>query len=463
MSGARPARPRRTFKLRRRLSWLALATLLATVAVVVVATDTAFAAFQRRELGGVADREVERVAAMVRSGTPGDRFVENEATRLQFVTSNGQVVIPDAGAAPLPAVDEPTVHRRPLPDLEGAWMVAQRPWRTPSGLTAGTIRLAVPMGPALATRGALRRVLVLTGLVALAAGVAISFLTLRRALGPLQGLARQARDVDPTDPRLVEYGGPADEVGMLADGLGRALDGIRAHRNAERERLADVAHELSAPLTVITNHLRRLDRELGPDASHAGRERLRAAQAAGDELLVSSQDLLTVLRGDLQDRLEWHVVDLRTLAAQVVSAYPGVHLDEGPSEASAILDPVRTRQIVRNLVRNAVRAAGRPDGVRVEVATEADGQRVRLVVADDGPGVTPEEREAVFGRYVTGGGSTGLGLAVVQRLVAAQGGTVDVASEPGEGAAFTVAFPSAEAMWDEDADEGPHPPPTTTG
>jgi signal transduction histidine kinase len=279
--------------------------------------------------------------------------------------------------------------------------------------------------------------------------------TLRRALGPLQGLARQARDVDPADPRLVEYGGPADEVGVLADGLARALDGIRAHRDAERERLADVAHELAAPLTVVTNHLRRLDAELSSEASDRNRERLQAALAAGDELLVSSQDLLTVLRGDLDERLEWHVVDLADVAAQVVSAYPGVHLNVQEGEATAILDPVRTRQIVRNLVRNAVRAAGRPDGVRVEVASEPDGRRVRVVVADDGPGLTPEEREAVFGRYVTGGGSTGLGLAVVQRLVAAQGGRVDATSEPGEGARFVVSFASAQTAWADDGADDP--------
>jgi signal transduction histidine kinase len=238
---------------------------------------------------------------------------------------------------------------------------------------------------------------------------------------------------------------------MLADGLGRALDGIRAHRNAERERLADVAHELAAPLTVVTNHLRRLDAELANDASAENRERLRAALAAGDELLVSSQDLLTVLRGDLDERLDWHVVDLGLVAAQVVTAYPGVDLDVRAEAPTAILDPVRTRQIVRNLVRNAVRAAGRPHGVRVEVATDPDGRRVRLAVADDGPGLTSEEREAVFGRYVTGGGSTGLGLAVVQRLVAAQGGTVDATSEPGEGARFVVSFASAETAWADDA------------
>lgn len=130
-----------------------------------------------------------------------------------------------------------------------------------------------------------------------------------------------------------------------------------------------------APVPTTRNALRRRLILTGlaalADTSAENRERLRAALAAGHELLVSSQDLLTVL---------WRDLDVRA------------------KEATAILDPVRTRQIVRNLVRNAVRAAGRPAGVRVEVATEPDGQRVRIVVADDGPGLTPEKREVVLAR-----------------------------------------------------------------
>jgi len=440
--------------LRDRLTLIVLAILVATVVAMGAITDAAFSAFQRQELAQLAERDLARVDAMVRSGTPGGTFLDDETMRIEFVSMAGRQMLPDPGADPLPPVAEETVMHDPLPDLAGAWMVASRTWRTPSGVEAGTIRIAVPMADAIAVRGTLRRALATTAALALAVAAAAAVVTMRRALRPLQRLAQEARAVDPANPGALAYRGPHDEVGLVADALARTLDGIRAHREVERERLADVAHELAAPITVVTHHLRRLARARSTAATHEERELLASAAAAADELLVSSQDLLTVARGDLDDRLSWEVVDLADVAHQVAAAYPGVRLEREGDDVRALVDPVRFRQVLRNLLRNAVRAAGRPKGVRVRVLgpTPAWVDRVRVEVEDDGPGLSPETRQAVFDRYVTGAGTTGLGLAVVRRLVEAMGGRVDVRSVAGEGATFFVEVGSAAAVLDDTDD-----------
>jgi signal transduction histidine kinase len=193
-------------------------------------------------------------------------------------------------------------------------------------------------------------------------------------------------------------------------------------------------------------------------------------------LLHASKDLTTLARGDLDAELSWEVVDLGQLARQVTAAYPGVHLEgvpqadasqgAGAADMRVVVDPVRMRQVLRNLVRNAVRAAGRPQGVTVRVRTTEDGapqagdggglpgETLRLEVEDDGPGLRPEEREAIFGRYVTGSGGTGLGLAVVRRLITLLGGTVSVRSKPGQGATFVVTLPTFAASVEEPESHG---------
>lgn len=460
--------------LRDRLTLLVLSTLVVTVAAVILTTDAAFGELQRREYASLAQRDLERVASVVEAGSPGERLLgPRDDFMLQFVSRDGRVQLPDPTQAALPLAQEPTpMDAERLQQVEeGPWTVASAPWVLPSGVEAGTIRIAVSMADAAAARATLRRTLAWTGAAFVLLAGTFVVLSVRRTLRPLTRLAQEASAVDPVDPHMARYDGPQDEVGMVASGLNRALDAIRSYRQAERERLADVAHELAAPLTVVTGHLSHLARRWTDAATPEERERLRAAEAASDELLHASKDLLTLARGDLDAELSWEVVDLGQLARQVTAAYPGVHLEgvpltDGSQDAAdtdlrVVVDPVRMRQVLRNLVRNAVRAAGRPQGVTVRVRTPEDGspeaddgkslqgETLRLEVEDDGPGLRPEEREAIFGRYVTGSGGTGLGLAVVRRLTTLLGGTISVRSEPGHGATFMVTLPTFAASVEE--------------
>ncbi|MDF1522701.1 MAG: HAMP domain-containing sensor histidine kinase, partial [Trueperaceae bacterium] len=223
-------------------------------------------------------------------------------------------------------------------------------------------------------------------------------------------------------------------------------DAIRARQQAERDGLAEVAHELAAPLTVVAGQLRQLASE------RAGDPRVRAARDAADELLHTSQDLLTLARGELERAPEVSRVDLADVARSVVDAYPGVAWLDGDGDARVFAQADRLRQVVRNLVRNAVQAAG-AERVRVRVAGGRD--EVRLSVADDGPGIPPDVLAHVFERFVSGRpGGVGVGLAVAKRIVDAFDGRIEVRSVAGQGTAFEVVLPGWAAQVEDVAGDG---------
>jgi two-component system OmpR family sensor kinase len=175
--------------------------------------------------------------------------------------------------------------------------------------------------------------------------------------------------------------------------------------------------------------------------------RVRAARDAADELLHTSQDLLTLARGELEQATQLQLVDAAEVAASVAAGYPGVRFEGGDGDARVFAHPDRLRQAVRNLVRNAVQAAG-PERVRIRVVGGRD--EVRLTVADEGPGMPPEVLARAFDRYVSGrAGGVGVGLVVAKRIVAALDGRIEARSTPGVGSVFEVVLPGWAAQVEE--------------
>jgi signal transduction histidine kinase len=104
------------------------------------------------------------------------------------------------------------------------------------------------------------------------------------------------------------------------------------------------------------------------------------------------------------------------------------------------MDSRLVRQAIVNVVANAVQAM--PEGGRVTVRTRRDGGEALLQIEDTGAGIPDEVRARIFEPFFTTKASgTGLGLAVVRRIVESHGGTVAVRSRPGEGTAFALRFP----------------------
>ncbi|MGJ3522912.1 response regulator [Nitratidesulfovibrio sp. D1] len=217
--------------------------------------------------------------------------------------------------------------------------------------------------------------------------------------------------------------------------------------------LGMAAHDLRNPINGIRGFSRLLlDGVLGPltEDQHSV---LGTMHQASNEMLQLVNDLLdvTVIESGRLD-LVLQPGDLAVLAAERLSfaslaaGAKNIRIDKHFEHAQCMFDPRRMAQVFDNLLSNAVKFT--PPQTCITVAVRVDGAEAVFEVADEGPGILPEERERMFlsfeklsARPTAGEASTGLGLTIVKRIVTAHGGRVWVESEPGSGAAFRVAVP----------------------
>lgn len=427
--------------LSRRLSLIVACVLLVALAAFGLLTDRLFERSQRAQLDSFLKRELARVQEMVASTELGSNFVREDGPdlTLQFVDGVGTVQLPPEGGEALPLHGTPSLVGSP------ARLVASVPWRLPSGREVGTIRAALNVESYVAARRDLVRSLVLSGgVIVLVAGLAALGLV-QRALRPLGRLAARAAEIDPARPELdeplVARAAGDDEVAQLARALERAVAAIRARQQSERDALAEVAHELASPLTVVAGHLRALE------GAHRKDPDLRAARRAADELLHTSQDLLTLARGELEREVDLQVLDLAALARDVAEETAEVRVrTDAPVEVLG--DPGRLRQLTRNLLRNAVQAST-PEG-EVEVSVEVGDGMARLEVADRGHGLHDGDGERIFERHASGRpGGNGLGLAVAREIARRHDGELTATPREGGGARFTLLLPTLASRWED--------------
>ena len=241
----------------------------------------------------------------------------------------------------------------------------------------------------------------------------------------------------------------------LGDGGGVAWTIRDVSERARLERMktdfvATASHELRSPLTSIKGFVELLERSdaLGPRE----REFVDVVLQSTDRLVELVNDLLDVARLEA-GRMEIHprLFDVgeviqevsRLLGPRVADKEQKLFLDLPPGLPKVLADPVRVRQIMTNLISNAHLYSD--VGSQITVTADADRDEVELAVADDGRGMTQEDMDSVFDRFVRRNdalGGTGLGLSIVRSLAELQGGTVEVASTVGEGTVFTVRLPA---------------------
>ncbi|MGW2702709.1 sensor histidine kinase [Streptomyces sp. NPDC001340] len=292
------------------------------------------------------------------------------------------------------------------------------------------------------------------GLV-LAVTVAVTAVVAVRLVRPLRALTAAAQQPPELHVRVPVT--TRDETGILAEAF-NDLTERRERLEAQRKAMvSDIAHELRSPLTNIRGWLEVVrDGVVDPDPALLAS--LHEESLVLQRIIDDLQDLAAADAGTLRlHREPLHAGDLldQVAAAHRVAAdAAGVALrTEADDTAWLDADPVRMRQALGNLVSNALRHTS-ADGT-VTLAAHRAGESVLLTVTDTGSGIAPEDLPHVFDRFWraeksrsrrTGG--SGLGLPIVRHLVAAHGGTAEVASEPGAGAVFTLRLPSAPAPAD---------------
>ncbi len=291
----------------------------------------------------------------------------------------------------------------------------------------------------------------------------------RRALRPLERVAGVAAQVGnlPLDRGEVHLAArvpdpdPRTEVGQVGTALNHMLDNVEGALAARQESetrlrrfVADASHELRTPLTAIRGYaeLSRREREPVPERTTHALARI-SSQAERMSTLV--EDLLLLARLDAGRPLERAEVDLTRLVLDAVGDAHVAGRDHRwfpqlPDEPVTVTgDAHRLAQVVTNLFANARTHTLPGTTVTVTLGHPVPG-RVRLQVADDGPGIAPDVLPRVFERFARGAEgrtragndtpSTGLGLAIVAAVVAAHDGTVGVDSAPGR-TVFTVELP----------------------
>ena len=255
---------------------------------------------------------------------------------------------------------------------------------------------------------------------------------------------------------------PDTEVGRLSTSLNTMLGVIEesfAVRTESEDKLrrfvADASHELRTPLTAIRGFA-ELHRQGAVPEGEKTKELIGRIEKESVRMGALVEDLLLLARLDQSRQMEFRPVDLvHVIEETVASATAAGPLHpitvEMPAELYTLGDSDRIYQVFTNLLANA--RVHTPDGTAITVIARAEDDGVYVSVADNGPGLSEMDQKRIFERFFradpsrqrNGSEGSGLGLSIVDAVMAAHGGKVGVTSKPGQGTAFTLFFPTAKA------------------
>ncbi|MEP6591480.1 MAG: ATP-binding protein [Gemmatimonadota bacterium] len=321
-----------------------------------------------------------------------------------------------------------------IPALRSAAMTSRISGRSPSDDLSRRIVIAVLVGSLLSA--------------------VVTLLIARPLLGRVEELSRATAALreGKLDSRVPVRGN--DEVADLGRSFNELASSLEASEAQRRRMVTDVAHELRTPLTNIIGLLEAARDGIQPiDDAVLGA--LREEAASLNHLVDDLRDLSLADAGELTLALE--SLDAGAAARAAVAAFPvqpdaaRIVVEASSPALQVVADRRRLGQVLRNLLQNARRHAPVDSVIVLRVAL-ASG-RVRFEVIDQGEGIAAEHLPHLFERFyrvdpsrdkTTGG--MGLGLALVQRLVEAQGGRVGVESQVGKGSTFWVTLPRGSQM-----------------
>ena len=346
-------------------------------------------------------------------------------------------------------------------DGDGEVLVVGQPVRFRSATEGGALLVVTRLD---VNRAALRdtmRTYAIVSALALLLVAGVAFALTGRLLSPLRRLRRTAEEISELDlTRRIPVTGN-DDITALTGTVNTMLDRLESAFTAQRRFLDDAGHELRTPLTVLRGHLEVLDPRSPVDVDETRALLLDEV----DRMSRLVGDLILLAKSDRPDFVRVARVDLRDLTEDLLAKCSGLGgrewLLDAAGDASIEVDAQRLTQAVLQLAHNAVRHTS--EGDPVAIGSAYDGTRLLLWVRDTGPGLAPDDRTRVFGRFARAGSADsadhdgfGLGLSIVSAIAEAHGGSARW-EDPGHhghpsGSRFVVDVPAVRVTTDRGAD-----------
>ena len=306
--------------------------------------------------------------------------------------------------------------------------------------------------PALAGLARLDRALLAYSLLGCLGTAAILAFAVRRALHPVEEVTQLAESVEASDlSGRVRIRSGGEELRRLSAVINSLLERLERAFLAQRRLVADAAHELKTPISIIAGEAQ--DARRGDVSPEQRLRSLETIERTARALARETDDLLWLARGDAGAALRAGPIDLAELAREGAEAVRPLAEPRGVRlQVSADVEaPVRGERaalarLAGNLLANAVLYTAPGSEIEVDVAVRA--ARIVLEVRDRGPGVPSGERSRIFERFVrldaardANPEGSGLGLAIVEQIARVHGGRVEVEDRAGGGSIFRVVFP----------------------
>jgi signal transduction histidine kinase len=291
----------------------------------------------------------------------------------------------------------------------------------------GKVEIAVPARPMHERQTTVTLVVILLVLLSIGTGAVVAIATARRLAKPLRHVAERAARLGGGDfrPDPSRYG--VGELDMVAEALDASGTALAQLVQRERQLVGDVSHQLRSRLTALQLRLEPLT--VHPDDEVA--DESKAAQEQADRLAEALDELLAAARAAREVGAE--PVDLPTQLPQMAQEWRELLRSEGRNLRTRVADglmaratPGRLREVIGVLLDNALRHGS---GTVNLVARRGDAEGTVVVeVSDTGSGVPDELAPHIFERGFSGGGSTGVGLALARALVEADGGRLELSN-----------------------------------
>lgn len=368
------------------------------------------------------NREALAARAQQIATTLDDELVNGRSLDLQQV----ELLVPPNG---LLTVEVPGQQARKLGGPLGSDQIVE----SAPLIQQGRVTLAEDAGPTRTRQTQVAILVVLVIALTVAVGAAVAVITARRLANPLRYVAERATRLGAGDFRLDPRRYQLMELDMVAEALDTSATALAQLVQRERELVGDVSHQLRSRLTALQLRLETMvgvdDEEIAGDAQAALEQAERLADTL-DELLAAAREARAVGA---------EPVDLAAALPSMVDEWRSLLRAKGrslrlrvPEGLIARATPAKLREAVGVLLDNAVRHGAGPVTIS---ARRGDGTIV-VDVADGGAGVPDDLAAHVFERGVSGGGSTGFGLALARALVESDGGRLELSTR--QPATFTV-------------------------